>query len=1397
MEKSRILSLVMALVLTFSLAALPAVVGAAINVPPVAQAGPDQAVHQEYAYDGNNVVLGDFPEVTLDGSASYDQNGDNLTYEWTFVSVPEESSFYDLLLDPVGDPVLGTTAVVKFTPDVPGEYVLELVVTDDGVPPYDNTDAGQEETVTVIAGNTWFVCLCGQDGWDGTAFTHLPSTLVGPFRTITHAIEMAEDGDRILVGPTGPSTHYGGSDPNIAENIDIDKWLTVQSLAGATSTVIDVSAQMGMSQVVEITANPLALGYQWGPMGGVVLGCDGHGFTVRGACTGIYAEYSDYVYIHQNVVDLDECCLSETGIEAYDCKMPVVHDNKVVIKCTERGTGIVLADCETGPSSGAEATENRVIVEAGDIAEAIVLIACPKSYVACNEVDVKAGPASMAVGIALYDGCYLAVVENNDLLDCDAEGEDTWGEWGVFAEGDCCSAAFGIEVEDSRGVTVYDNDMDVTATSVSGYLGGLLAIGIHMADCANSDVDDNYVNVVGSGNAQVYAGPDDSRPGIGALDAAELDSLQQVVDEVIGEQVALALAGGLVLGIVAANCPYIDVTNNVVAADVEICLTAGDMIAIGAGAALAFGITVLGSVAPDVVMNEVTADAFVDATVTATDYIAVGTGKGLAVGMGIVVAFCPPDPIHKLTATVEKNSVEASGAVEALVEALTGVRNQAEEDSVIAKIDSDVLQVVYDVITDTSQSEEVDVMVQGEPEALLLAIADGAALGIGIGIATLMSDEARVFDNDPVVGTGCVDVQVLAVEWELGVVAMSAGAGIGLGIGILSLMCIDTQIFDNLGVDGTGWAVVDAEAAEIVGIVNPFAHADSFAAGIGLGILAIGRVTPAEAEAADGDQLAPSTAFVAGNEVVLAKGKGTVTAQAFDRDPDGDAFAFGDALGAGMGIVVIWHWCPVIALNVVDAVGEGCVDVYATAISTVDPYALGVGTGIALGIMAGGSPGAEITGNIVDANGSACGEVSSVEFMIMPAEIAEAAGTSIGVGIGMLVAGSPWTRISENTSTGVGDAGVYVSAKQLEPLEEAWAWALGLGMGEGIVITLQCCACVKESNVFEAGANVVVSGEAIGDFAHACELGAAVAIDAVVLLVPHGVAFNYNDMPGAVKSSLVIGGVPQLTVIDWGMLALASNVDARYNWWGRPCGPSGMGLGRGQAIYWCPLCTGFEYEPWLRDVHAPMLETHIGKFGFSVCFEECWNTFSTPIALDATVDTWDELVAWAPGLIPGVTVGPAFEWNGTAWAPATDLTPLKGIYVYVFEPTCAVLKASDQDSLPTRNLSQGWNLIGPNPPFCDDGIEVYAALRSIEQTPSGLPGYTQIVSPPVSGQDSWYWVPGMSDAGDTPWMESGRAYWVWMENPDTLVGFGFTPIELYPCGEWHCPSPCYPGLPCQ
>ena len=155
--------------------------GGAINTPPIADAGTDQSV---YVND----------TVTLDGSNSYDSDGDLLTYSWTFTSIPLGS--LATLLNP--DAVNPT-----FTVDVFGTYVVSLTVNDGTVDSAPSSvtittlnsapvaDAGIDNSVYVT--DTVTLDGSGSSDVDGDMLTYswsFTSTPIGSIATILNETEV-------------------------------------------------------------------------------------------------------------------------------------------------------------------------------------------------------------------------------------------------------------------------------------------------------------------------------------------------------------------------------------------------------------------------------------------------------------------------------------------------------------------------------------------------------------------------------------------------------------------------------------------------------------------------------------------------------------------------------------------------------------------------------------------------------------------------------------------------------------------------------------------------------------------------------------------------------------------------------------------------------------------------------------------------------------------------------------------------------------------------------------------------------------------------------------------------------------------------------------------------------
>lgn len=100
------------------------------------------------ANPGEGVTTHPGEGVTLDGTGSSDIDGDILSYQWSIISKPEGSNA--TLLD-------SHTATPTLMPDIPGDYVLQLIVTDAW------GAVSEPVTVTISTTNTAPVADAGMD----------------------------------------------------------------------------------------------------------------------------------------------------------------------------------------------------------------------------------------------------------------------------------------------------------------------------------------------------------------------------------------------------------------------------------------------------------------------------------------------------------------------------------------------------------------------------------------------------------------------------------------------------------------------------------------------------------------------------------------------------------------------------------------------------------------------------------------------------------------------------------------------------------------------------------------------------------------------------------------------------------------------------------------------------------------------------------------------------------------------------------------------------------------------------------------------------------------------------------------------------------------------------------
>lgn len=176
-----------------------------VNRAPEADARPDQA------------IVGVDKIVTLDGSFSYDPDEDPLTYQWSFESIPPGSTV-----------VFSDSTVVNpsFTPDMLGDYVIRLTVSDGSLV--------SEDSITITAVNT----PVSENGEPVTVIDE-PTGI-----TITYDEITSPGNTTVLTSETNP---VGSLDPNFKVRGTFFDISTTATYVGNVTICIDYS-QLGVKK---------------------------------------------------------------------------------------------------------------------------------------------------------------------------------------------------------------------------------------------------------------------------------------------------------------------------------------------------------------------------------------------------------------------------------------------------------------------------------------------------------------------------------------------------------------------------------------------------------------------------------------------------------------------------------------------------------------------------------------------------------------------------------------------------------------------------------------------------------------------------------------------------------------------------------------------------------------------------------------------------------------------------------------------------------------------------------------------------------------------------------------------------------------------------------------------
>ena len=1225
---------------------------------------------------------------------------------------------------------------------------------------------------------------------------------MNPYRTITRALkDVPKDGgnpDRINVGPSGQDGWYGGAVP---ENIIIDstlvdktggKGLVITSYDPATGNRggilndpnkyrIDVTSQRPVPKaVIEVIGSSAT---DPAVMSGTYVTIDG--LFLTGAASGIWAHNmvaastapSPLPYIERTQVD--NCIIKidqvedGVGIEMYNVKWPVINNNQIFVGSegapvagpgtlsVDAARGIILNNCYS-PDSYSTVTKNVLNIHGDTTASGMEITSCPHSAVNNNTVNVLAAGDVRGTGIWVTNSPLITV--SNNTLDIEENG-NTW------------SIAYGIRVGTSAQATLNADNVKVVDNMQSQNFGFLFARGIAVVSSSGSQVTNCPVTVQGNAN-----GNQTSAVITSALTADELNDLADLNQmDVASLGIAHKTIGiGTVIGIRVRDSDMVTVSGNTlnpISLNLQVTAGANTGAASACGDGEAVGILACDSGAFKATGNTVQVNSTVLGQATA---IAGNPAAGFAQseGLGIALMDCG-------SACVTGNNVQAEGD---LTSNVTAVASFAETQSALARISANVVGAINQALSQI-QTDSNNIKLSGDV-ASIQSYGDAGSDAVGIGVEIISCDKAVVSGNQSSgIGNLISTVQSNAAKPDPTVAAASAG-GMGLGIGISIQDSRGVLVDKNNPVVGTGTATLWVGAKQASAKTNTYA--DGCGAGIGVGIMLCGQQGyDTEAEAL-GENMMWNDRPTVSNNFVTALGKANpVTVSAIDLVSSQNSVACGSGMGLALGITAWSYPCVMINNNTVNATGNGNVTINSQATTTLDPFSNGNAAGIGVGISTVFCFHATIQNNGTIGKGTAYANVGSTQLAIILG--AASKGASLGFGEGVLAVDCCFVTIGGNTGNGVGDAETKIIATNAVPLDWAGVYSMTAGIGNGIGAVGCYFGKIIDCNFAAGAGSARLTSSAQADFSDNDGIAVNMSIDILWVLQDPGsqaIDESRSDFSGVVNYNSMVDVAPAgssstgawMFSVDAGLLKIGCfPLDAQFNYWNDTTGPKFIS-GQGEELMWCgaPVC----FEPWLYECCATTISDQLGYFGFTIPIVKGLNTLSTPIALEqvkVNSRKWSDIVANSN---LGGKVKYADRWDGATqkWVsvgPNDTLDPLDAWYVYFYDtagPNVILLVNTDMGhpyAMPTRTVNAGWDLISANPLFNNEGLKVSDATSSIKLTPAGTPGYTQVISPVVKGQNAWIYTPGDQNC---PWMDIGRGYWIYTQNNDTLAGFGFTPL---------------------